>query len=86
MFSARRLRPRFCRLVSYWVFSYGSFAFPLQTRPGTINTAVLIYLILKLIRAGHYFPPEFFFFVFAYVFSYLHEQAHQRDTSIAGTT
>jgi hypothetical protein len=45
---------------------------------GTINTAVLIYLILKLIRAGHYFPPEFFFFVFAYIFSYLHERVHQR--------
>ncbi len=52
---------------------------------GTINTAVLIYLILKLIRAGHYFPPEFFFFVFAYVFSYLHEQARQREAGIAGT-
>lgn len=46
---------------------------------GTINTAVLIYLILKLIRAGHYFPPEFFFFVFTYVFSYLHQQARQRN-------
>ncbi len=45
---------------------------------GTMNTAVLIYLILKLIRAGHYFPPEFFFFVFAYVFSFLHEHAHRR--------
>jgi hypothetical protein len=36
---------------------------------GTINTAILIYLILKLIRAGHYFPPEFFFFVFIYAFT-----------------
>lgn len=46
---------------------------------GTINSAVLIYLILKLIRAGHYFPPEFFFFVFTYIFSYLHQQALQRN-------
>ncbi len=46
---------------------------------GAINTAVLIYLILKLLRAGHYFPPEFFFFVFIYVFTYLHQQTHQRN-------
>ncbi len=46
---------------------------------GTINAAVLIYLILKLLRAGHYFPPEFFFFVFVYVFSYLHKQARQSN-------
>lgn len=25
---------------------------------------IIIYLILKLIRDGHYFPPEFYFFVF----------------------
>jgi hypothetical protein len=49
---------------------------------GTMNTAVLIYLILKLIRAGHYFPPEFFFFVFIYIFSYLHARArHQKPAS-----
>ncbi|MGB8769282.1 MAG: hypothetical protein WCC92_06690 [Candidatus Korobacteraceae bacterium] len=50
---------------------------------GTINTAILIYLILKLIRAGHYFPPEFFFFVFAYIFSRLHEYAQQRGVTSA---
>jgi hypothetical protein len=50
---------------------------------GTINTAVLIYLILKLIRAGHYFPPEFFFFVFAYVFSHMHEYAQRRGVTSA---
>jgi hypothetical protein len=44
---------------------------------GTINTAVLVYLILKLIRAGHYFPPEFFFFVFVYVFTGM-TKAHLR--------
>lgn len=50
---------------------------------GTINTAVLIYLILKLVRAGHYFPPEFFFFVFAYTFSYLQQRHQQRQLASA---
>jgi hypothetical protein len=31
-----------------------------------INHAILIYFFAKLLRAGHYFPPEEFFFVFAY--------------------
>jgi hypothetical protein len=59
--------------------------FRLSTRDesGTINTAILIYLILKLIRAGHYFPPEFFFFVFAYVFSGLCAHARQRNQHLA---
>ena len=30
---------------------------------------IIIYLILKLIRDGHYFPPEFYFFVFILYFS-----------------
>lgn len=45
---------------------------------GTLNIAILIYLLLKLFRAGHYFPPEFFFFVFAYIFSYQYEHVRQR--------
>lgn len=45
------------------------------SQAATINNAILIYLLLKLFRAGHYFPPEFFFFVFAYVFSYLYKKA-----------
>jgi len=31
-----------------------------------INSAILVYFFAKLLRAGHYFPPEEFFFVFAY--------------------
>jgi hypothetical protein len=31
-----------------------------------INSAVLIYVFAKLLRGGHYFTPEEFFFVFAY--------------------
>ncbi len=45
------------------------------SQAATINNAILIYLLLKLFRAGHYFPPEFFFFVFAYTFSYLYKKA-----------
>jgi hypothetical protein len=33
---------------------------------GAINRAVLVYFFAKLLRAGHYFSPEQFFFVFAY--------------------
>lgn len=34
-----------------------------------INNSILIYFILKLIREGHYFTPEFFFMIFIYIFN-----------------
>jgi hypothetical protein len=33
-----------------------------------ISKAVLLYFFCKLLREGHYFSPEMYFFVFAYVF------------------
>jgi hypothetical protein len=33
-----------------------------------ISKAILVYFFYKLIRDGHYFPPELYFFVFAYYF------------------
>jgi hypothetical protein len=33
---------------------------------GAINSAVLVYFFVKLLRVGHYFSPETFFFVLAY--------------------
>jgi hypothetical protein len=34
-----------------------------------ISKAVLLYFFCKLFREGHYFSPEMYFFVFAYVFA-----------------
>jgi len=34
-----------------------------------ISKAVLLYFFCKLFREGHHFPPELYFFVFAYIFS-----------------
>jgi hypothetical protein len=31
-----------------------------------IEQGIAIYIILKLIRDGHYFPPEFYFFIFIF--------------------
>jgi hypothetical protein len=60
----------FLVLLFVWKFHLSG-----PSQAATINNAILIYLLLKLFRAGHYFPPEFFFFVFAYVFSYLYKKA-----------
>jgi hypothetical protein len=35
---------------------------------------VFIYFLLKLFRDGHYFPPELFFFIWAFYFSFKEEQ------------
>lgn len=35
-----------------------------------ISRAILIYFLAKLLREGHYFPPEMYFFVFLYVFNF----------------
>jgi hypothetical protein len=35
-----------------------------------ISRAILIYFFAKLLREGHYFSPEMYFFVFMFVFNY----------------
>lgn len=35
---------------------------------------IFIYFLLKLFRDGHYFPPEFFFFIWAFYFSIKEEK------------
>ncbi len=40
-----------------------------------ISKGALIYFLLKLIREGHYFPPEMYFFVMLYVFNYLEQKS-----------
>jgi hypothetical protein len=44
----------------------GRYKAPRGGERAAINYAVLIYCFAKLLRAGHYFSPEEFFFVFAY--------------------
>jgi hypothetical protein len=36
-----------------------------------LSNGVLIYLALKLLREGHWFPPETYFFVWVYVFAWM---------------
>ncbi len=43
--------------------------------------AIFVYFLLKLIRDGHYFPPEFFFFI--WLFYYLYKQEIQTSTVTA---
>lgn len=42
---------------------------------------VFIYFLLKLFRDGHYFPPELFFFIWAFYFSFKEEQNLVESTS-----
>jgi hypothetical protein len=44
----------------------GRYKAPRGGERAAINHAILIYFFAKLLRAGHYFNPEEFFFVFAY--------------------
>jgi len=41
----------------------------------TISKGALIYFLLKLMREGHYFPPEMYFFVMLYIFNYLEQKS-----------
>ncbi|WP_298237189.1 O-antigen ligase family protein [uncultured Algibacter sp.] len=34
----------------------------------TIVYGITVYFLLKLLRQGHYFPPEFYFFLFIFIF------------------
>jgi len=42
------------------------FQAPPEGEARAVHLAVLVYFFAKLLRAGHYFSPEEFFFVFAY--------------------
>lgn len=48
-----------------------------------ISNAVIIFFALKLLRDGHYFPPELYFFVFAYVFNRLHNESSRQTKAAA---
>lgn len=43
------------------------FLFRYRATNNAMNTGVFVYLLLKLLRDGHYFTPEFYFFVMVYI-------------------
>jgi hypothetical protein len=46
-----------------------------------ISRAILVYFFYKLFREGHYFSPEMYFFVFAYIF--LKKSGYEKQEKIA---
>ncbi|MEJ2883670.1 O-antigen ligase family protein [Pedobacter sp. GR22-6] len=46
-----------------------------------ISRAVLIYFFCKLLREGHYFSPEMYFFIFAYWLNYVQNRDKREDTT-----
>jgi hypothetical protein len=51
----------FSLIFFFFVVYKGFLAF--RNRENFISQGVLVYLIVKIIREGHYFPPEFYFFL-----------------------
>lgn len=55
-------------LVLYFItVSFKSFRF--NSEEAIILQSLVIYFILKLLRQGHYFPEEFFFLIWVFIFS-----------------
>ncbi|MCX6113064.1 MAG: O-antigen ligase family protein, partial [Proteobacteria bacterium] len=46
------------------------FIFKFFIKKDIISRAIVVYFILKLLREGHYFSPEMYFFVMLYYFNY----------------
>lgn len=52
-------------ILKFYVFNKDN----LFLKNSTISKGILLYFILKLLREGHYFSPEMYFFVFLYMFN-----------------
>ena len=52
-------------ILNFYVFNKDNLFF----QNSTIAKGILLYFILKLLREGHYFSPEMYFFVFLYIFN-----------------
>ncbi|MBC3845737.1 O-antigen ligase family protein [Winogradskyella echinorum] len=50
-----------------------------KTDNSDIQQATFFYLIVKLIREGHYFPPEFYFFLLIFVKNFDKDITHSRE-------
>lgn len=49
------------------IIAAASFLYYYRNPKDPLNTAAFVYLLLKLFRDGHYFPPEMYFFVMVYI-------------------
>ncbi len=47
---------------------------PFESSEMIFTQGIVIYILLKLLRDGHYFPPELYFFVFIFYFSFKENQ------------
>lgn len=56
----------FILIILLLYFAYGVFSF----KKLSMAQGIFIYILLKLFRDGHYFPPELFFFIWLLFFSY----------------
>jgi hypothetical protein len=71
-------------LILVFVFLFKLFVRGRQ-RYSEMSAAILIYFALKLIRAGHWFPAELYFFVWLYVFLWLASR-QVKESGAAGST
>lgn len=74
-----------CCAFFFIIRFYPSSKFEIEKFPElhVIQKAALIYFLLKLLRAGHYFSPEFYFFLFIYYLAYvvIKEDMHKLQTN-----
>lgn len=54
-------------LLVIWVLAKGSRVF---STTDYVSQGIFVYFLLKLFRDGHYFPPEFYFFIWLFFYSY----------------
>ncbi|MEI6079851.1 MAG: hypothetical protein WCQ53_04355 [bacterium] len=54
-----------------WIILIIYFIYKCSVKYSLISRAIITYFVMKLLREGHYFPPEMYFFVFLYYFNYL---------------
>jgi len=55
-------------IIGYFIFLCFK-SFNLSSKESIIAQSLVIYFLLKLLRQGHYFPQEFYFFLWAFIFS-----------------
>jgi hypothetical protein len=69
-------------LIGVFVFIW-HYRVPGQGPRAQISFAILIYFFLKLLRGGHYFSPEQFFFILIYILNYRHFKAEMQTKAIS---
>jgi hypothetical protein len=49
---------------------------------GIIAQSLVVYFLLKLLRQGHYFPQEFYFFLWMFIFAYKEAKTLNKTTTL----